>query len=121
MNAALANFTKALAEQGLQDDVNVTWIHPGLTDGAAGRHLRRPRPAAVQERGAGRGGSHRRRGYPPSRPADDLAELVAFLCSPAAHIHGTGIVMDGGGAKGYYVAFALTDEQKLLVGGPAVR
>ena len=29
VNAALANFSKALAGQGLQDDVNVNWINPG--------------------------------------------------------------------------------------------
>ena len=33
VNAALGNFnfTKALAGRGLRDDVNVNWIHPGLT------------------------------------------------------------------------------------------
>ena len=31
VNAALANFSKALAAQGLRDDVNVNWVHPGLT------------------------------------------------------------------------------------------
>jgi len=25
------NFSKALAAQGLRDDVNVNWVHPGLT------------------------------------------------------------------------------------------
>ncbi|PPR70729.1 MAG: hypothetical protein CFH03_02402, partial [Alphaproteobacteria bacterium MarineAlpha3_Bin2] len=34
---------------------------------------------------------------------EDVSELVAFLCSPEArHIHGGGISIDGGGAKGYY-------------------
>jgi NAD(P)-dependent dehydrogenase (short-subunit alcohol dehydrogenase family) len=34
---------------------------------------------------------------------EDVAELVAFLCSPQArHIHGSGIALDGGGSKGYY-------------------
>ena len=34
---------------------------------------------------------------------EDVAELVAFLCSQQArHIHGTGISVDGGGSKGYY-------------------
>ena len=32
VNAALANFSKALAGQGLQDDVNVNWINPGQTE-----------------------------------------------------------------------------------------
>jgi NAD(P)-dependent dehydrogenase (short-subunit alcohol dehydrogenase family) len=34
---------------------------------------------------------------------EDIAALVAFLCSPAGrHIHGACIPIDGGGAKGYY-------------------
>jgi NAD(P)-dependent dehydrogenase (short-subunit alcohol dehydrogenase family) len=34
---------------------------------------------------------------------EDVAELVVFLCSPAArHIHGAGIPVDGGAGKGYY-------------------
>ena len=32
VNAALANYTKALAGQGLVDDVNVNLIHPGQTE-----------------------------------------------------------------------------------------
>ena len=104
VNAALANFTKALAEQGLRDDVNVTWIHPGLTvterletifaDRA--KQQDKPRDQIEREQVAAEG--IRRLGQP-----DDIAELVAFLCSPAArHIHGTGISIDGGGSKGYY-------------------
>ncbi len=104
VNAALANFTKALAEQGLRDDVNVTWIHPGLTrterlDGIfADRAQQQSKSEEQVEAEAIAAEGIRRLGRP-----DDLAELEAFLCSPAArHIHGTGIVMDGGGAKGYY-------------------
>jgi hypothetical protein len=32
VNAALANFSKALAGQGLMDDVNVNWVSPGQTE-----------------------------------------------------------------------------------------
>ena len=32
VNAALANYSKALAGQGLLDDVNVNWISPGQTE-----------------------------------------------------------------------------------------
>ena len=104
VNAALANFTKALAEQGLRDDVNVTWIHPGLTRTErldmifADRAAQQGKTEAQVEQEAIAAEGIRRLGKP-----EDLAELVAFLCTPAArHIHGTGIVMDGGGAKGYY-------------------
>ena len=103
VNAALANFSKALADKGLQDDVNVNWIHPGLTvterlegifaDRAAQQGKTRDQVEADSIAAEG----IRRLGQPA-----DVAALVAFLCSPAArHIHGTGIACDGGGAKGY--------------------
>lgn len=104
VNAALANFSKALADKGLTDDVNVNWIHPGLTvterlegifaDRAAqqGRTRDEIETAAVAAEGI------RRLGQP-----EDVANLVAYLCAPAArHIHGAGLVVDGGGSKGYY-------------------
>ncbi len=104
VNAALANFSKALAEKGLQDNVNVNWIHPGLTvterlegilsDRAAqqGKSVDVIREELIASEGI------RRLGQP-----EDVAELVAFLCKPVArHIHGTGIALDGGGAKGYW-------------------
>ncbi|MDE0697769.1 MAG: SDR family oxidoreductase [Boseongicola sp.] len=104
VNAALANFSKALADKGLRDDVNVNWIHPGLTvterlegifvDRAAQQGKTRDQVEADSIAAEG----IRRLGQP-----TDVAALVAFLCLPAArHIHGTGIACDGGGAKGYY-------------------
>ena len=104
VNAALANFTKALAEKGLQDDVNVTWIHPGLTtterlDGIfADRAEQQSKTREQIEEEAVAAEGIRRLARP-----EDVAELVAFLCSSEArHIHGTGISIDGGGAKGYW-------------------
>lgn len=104
VNAALANFTKALAEKGLQDDVNVTWIHPGLTvterlDGIfADRAEQQNKSVGEIQKDAVAGEGIRRLGQP-----EDIAELVSYLCSPAGrHIHGTGITIDGGGAKGYW-------------------
>lgn len=104
VNAALANFSKALADKGLQDDVNVNWVHPGLTvterlesifaDRAAQQGITRDEVEASSVSAEG----IRRLGQP-----EDVAALVTFLCSPEArHIHGTGISVDGGGAKGYY-------------------
>ena len=103
VNAALANFSKALAEQGLRDDVNVNWIHPGLT---VTDRLDRIFSDRAEQQGKSRGEVEqqlvaqegiRRLGMP-----EDVASLVAFLCSSEArHIHGTGIAVDGGGAKGY--------------------
>ena len=104
VNAALANFTKALAEKGLIDDVNVTWIHPGLTTTErldtifADKSEQQNKPVdQIQEEAVAAEGI-RRLGRP-----EDVAELIAYLCSPAGrHIHGTGISIDGGGAKGYW-------------------
>lgn len=104
VNAALANFSKALAAQGLRDDVNVNWIHPGLTVTErldtifADRAKQQDKTRDQIERESVAAEGLRRLGQP-----DDVANLVAFLCSPAArHIHGAGIPVDGGGAKGYY-------------------
>ncbi|HSG96273.1 MAG TPA: SDR family oxidoreductase [Afifellaceae bacterium] len=104
VNAALANFSKALADKGLRDDVNVNWIHPGLTvterleeifvTRAAQQGKTRDEIEAESIAAEGL----RRLGQP-----QDVAELVAFLCSPQArHIHGTAITVDGGGTKGYW-------------------
>tara|TARA_B100000579_G_C22765862_1_gene821370 strand:+ start:50 stop:835 length:786 start_codon:yes stop_codon:yes gene_type:complete len=104
VNAALANFSKALANQGLKDDINVNWIHPGLTEterlqttfevraNQQNRSVKEIREESVISEGL------RRLGKP-----EDIAELVVFLCThQARHIHGTGIPVDGGGSKGYY-------------------
>ena len=104
VNAALANFSKALAEKGLQDDVNVNWVHPGLTvterlDGIfADKAEQQSKTAAQVAEEAVAAEGIRRLGRP-----EDVAELVAYLCSSAArHIHGACLTIDGGGAKGYY-------------------
>jgi len=104
VNAALANFSKALADQGLVDDVNVNWIHPGLTetDRLTGifkdrAHQQNKSVETIRQESVKAEGL-RRLGQP-----EDIGELVAFLCSPdARHVHGTGIAVDGGGSKGYY-------------------
>ena len=104
VNAALANFSKALAEKGLQDDVNVNWVHPGMTvterlDGIfADRAEQQSKSVEQIKEEAMAAEGIRRLGCP-----EDIAELVAYLCSPPArHIHGTCLTIDGGGAKGYY-------------------
>lgn len=104
VNAALANFSKALAAQGLKDDVNVNWIHPGQTEterlamlfetraAQEGRTAEQVRAERIAEEGI------RRLGQP-----EDVAQLAVFLCRPEArHIHGTGLSVDGGATKGYY-------------------
>ena len=102
VNAALAHFTKALSKQGLVDDVNVNILHPGTTATDRMADLVRQEAAAqgiseeeVRTRNAARSGI-RRLGEP-----RDVAEAVAFLCSPAArHIQGVGLAIDGGATPG---------------------
>ncbi len=104
VNAALSNFSKALAAQGLRDDVNVNWVHPGLTvterldqifEGRA-KQQGKTRDQVEQEAIAHEG--IRRLGQP-----EDVAAMVAFLCSKEGrHIHGTAVQIDGGGTPGYY-------------------
>ncbi|HKY48967.1 MAG TPA: SDR family oxidoreductase [Acidimicrobiia bacterium] len=104
VNAALANFGKALAGVGLIDDVNVNTIHPGqvqterLDEIMAAQAARSGRsPEEVLEETVERQGI-RRLGKP-----EDVAELAVFLCSPRArHIHGAAISVDGGGTKGLF-------------------
>lgn len=104
VNAALANFGKALAGLGLIDDVNVNMIHPGqvqterltemMRDQAAqsGRTPEEVLSETIQRQGL------RRLGTP-----EDVAELAVFLCLPGArHIQGTAISVDGGGTKSLF-------------------
>ena len=104
VNAALANFAKALAGQGLQDDVNVNWINPGQTETERLQELlatrARDEGVTIDEVRAERMKAEgiRRLGQP-----EDTAALVAFLCGDEArHIHGAGIGVDGGATKGYF-------------------
>jgi 3-oxoacyl-[acyl-carrier protein] reductase len=102
VNAALAHFTKALSKQGLVDDVKVNILHPGTTATDRMADLVRQTAAAdgisedeVRRRNAASAGI-RRLGEP-----RDVAEAVAFLCSPRArHIQGVGFAIDGGATPG---------------------
>jgi NAD(P)-dependent dehydrogenase (short-subunit alcohol dehydrogenase family) len=104
VNAAFANFSKALAGLGLRDDVNVNAIHPGVTvterfeelfagrAKLAGTSIEEANQAGIEKEGI------RRLGEP-----EDVAELACFLCSPEArHIQGTAISVDGGSTSGVY-------------------
>ena len=104
VNAAMANFSKALAGQGLRDDVNVNAVHPGST-----RTERLVGIIATQAELAGTTAEEAERarfeaeGVRRFAEPEDVASLVAFLCSPAArHIHGAAIATDGGATKGVY-------------------
>lgn len=102
VNAALGHFTKALSKQGLQDDVNVNILHPGMTETDRMETLLRQEAEAegisldaLRTQKSAEAGL-RRLGKP-----EDIAEAVAFLCSPKArHIQGVAIAIDGGVTPG---------------------
>jgi 3-oxoacyl-[acyl-carrier protein] reductase len=97
VNAALLSFTKALADLGIRDGIQVNAINPGPV-----------RTARLEKRLAGLGGD------PAAAEArfiqeekisqigepSDIAGLVSFLLSPAGrYMHGSLIDMDGGATK----------------------
>jgi NAD(P)-dependent dehydrogenase (short-subunit alcohol dehydrogenase family) len=100
VNAAMANFSKALAGLGKKDGVNVNVIHPGSTETDRITQLFAQRAAAsgktqaeVREQALKDG-----MGQP-----EDVAELAVYLCSSKAkHIQGTAIAVDGGSTPGLY-------------------
>jgi NAD(P)-dependent dehydrogenase (short-subunit alcohol dehydrogenase family) len=104
VNAAVANFSKGLAQRGNRDDVNVNVIHPGMTDTDRVRQLHEQfakaqgkTVAEVDAETLSKSGI-RRIGTP-----EDIAALAVFLASgKARHIQGTAIAVDGGAQPGYY-------------------
>jgi NAD(P)-dependent dehydrogenase (short-subunit alcohol dehydrogenase family) len=90
VNAAVLSFTKAIADLGIRDGVQVNAINPGaIRTGRLARRLGGDEAAFV------RASSIRRVGEP-----DDIANLVAFIASPAgSFLHGSLIDIDGGQSK----------------------
>ncbi|MGA7270960.1 MAG: SDR family oxidoreductase, partial [Acidimicrobiia bacterium] len=104
VNAALANFSKALAGLGLVDDVNVNTIHPGRT-----RTERLDEILAAEAERSGRSREEvaqaavARQGIRRLATPEDVAELALFLCLPRArHIQGVAISVDGGATKSLF-------------------
>jgi 3-oxoacyl-[acyl-carrier protein] reductase len=101
VNAAITNFTKALAELGLRDGVTVNAVHPGMTVTGRLDSLLNQRAAtdgisreAFEQQELARSGL-RRYGRP-----EDVARLVTYLASPLAEqIHGADLFVDGGATK----------------------
>jgi NAD(P)-dependent dehydrogenase (short-subunit alcohol dehydrogenase family) len=101
VNAAITNFTKALAELGLRDGVAVKAVHPGMT--VTGR-LETLLSQRAQAEGMSREDYERqelaRAGLRRYSQPEDIASLVAFLASPRAEqIHGADVFIDGGATK----------------------
>ena len=104
VNAALANFSKGLAELGKRDGVNVNVIHPGLTETERffEQAKRRAKTANISpEEAISR--AIERQGIRRIAKPEDIAELTLFLCSARGnHIQGTAIAVDGGSTPGFY-------------------
>ena len=101
VNAALLSFTKAMAEAGLRDGVQVNAINPGTI--RTGRFESRLAAFAEERKIAVSAAEQRyvqeenimRVGEPA-----DIAALVAFIASPEGRfLHGSLIDMDGGATK----------------------
>ena len=101
VNAALYNFTKALAQIGIRDGVRVNAINPGPieTDRLKGRIGTFAREQGVDEAEA------RRRylaelGLARFGQPEEIGQLVCFLASPlAVNIHGALVDCDGGSTR----------------------
>jgi 3-oxoacyl-[acyl-carrier protein] reductase len=101
VNAGLLSLTKALAEAGIQDGIQVNTINPGAvrTDRLKARLETMMKEQgidhAVAERRFVEGSGVTRIGEP-----DDIAALVAFVVGPEGRfLHGSLIDMDGGATK----------------------
>lgn len=97
-NAALMNFTKALALECAGDGVRVVGINPGLT---ATERLQALAERMARERGVDPAETKRTltRDIPLGRPASvaEVADVAAFLVSPrASYITGAVIPVEGG-------------------------
>jgi 3-oxoacyl-[acyl-carrier protein] reductase len=101
VNAALLSFTKALAETGIRDGIQVNAINPGPV--RTGRLAKRLETLAAETGVSLDQAAHdfvRAAGITRIGEPDDIAGLVAFVVSPAGRLlQGALIDMDGGQTK----------------------
>ncbi|MEP6963826.1 MAG: SDR family oxidoreductase [Acidobacteriota bacterium] len=92
VNAAVLTFTKALAELGIKDGVQVNAVNPGSIRTA---RLSARITSTAQEAAFVKSANITRIGEP-----EDIAALVAFIASPEGRLlHGSLIDMDAGATK----------------------
>ncbi|RVT95758.1 SDR family oxidoreductase [Rhodovarius crocodyli] len=98
VNAALMNFTKAMADRGVQDGVRVNCINPGSirTDRLTGRIATMAKERGVDMQAAA-GLIAAETGVSRFGEPEEIAEIVAFLAGPGAgYIQGAILDADGG-------------------------
>ena len=102
VNSALINFTKAISKRAQATGMRINTLCPGhiVTDRLARRIevLARERDISIE---AAREEIREAQGIQRYGEADEVANVVRFLCSPAAaYVHGTVINVDGGATPG---------------------
>lgn len=102
VNSALINFTKAISKRAQGTGMRINTLCPGhiVTD----RLLRRIEVLAKERNislDAARDALREAQGIQRYGEADEVADVVRYLCSPAAaYVHGTVINVDGGATPG---------------------
>jgi NAD(P)-dependent dehydrogenase (short-subunit alcohol dehydrogenase family) len=98
VNAACAAFSKALADLGKQDGVQVNCIHPSLVDtDRQGRRIQAEMQRTGEPEAAVRAQFCREAGITRFGTTQDVAGLVCFIVSKnGSWLHGASIDLDGG-------------------------
>ena len=98
VNSALENLCKALSKRGIQDNVNINVIHPGMT--STERLISIIQANANQENisfDQAKENALKASGLDRFSTPEEVAELTYFLCKEnVRHINGTSITLDGG-------------------------
>ena len=102
VNSALINFTKAIAKRSVGTGMRINTLCPGhiVTDRLRKRIETRAADRKISL-DAAREEIRHEQGIARFGEADEIADVVRFLCSPAAaYVHGTVINADGGATPG---------------------
>ena len=98
VNSALENLCKALSKRGIQDNVNINVIHPGMT--STERLISIIQANANRENisfDQAKENALKASGLDRFSTPEEVAELTYFLCKEnVRHINGTSITLDGG-------------------------
>jgi len=103
VNAAAAAFSKALADRGKTDGVQVNTIHPSYVETERfWRRIKADMERTGQDEAAVREWHRKDIGVTRFGTPDDIGGLIAFMVSPRGRwLHGATIDMDGGEVKAF--------------------